>query len=306
MADPKLRVVKGARWAFSLCCAGYSFYKVFPYLWPDSHAHLSKEKYEKLSDRRLLDECQRLVSGMKLQNADRLNLVVSKEQYSYPESHGWLKTGGGAYISLPRSFLPSAAFSSTVESADLFDKLSRIMRPTQEMRLFVLAHELNHVKRGDSLIAELLQPLGAWLGYMTYGHVLLKRSLLFPSVTNSLLMSVGLASIYVLARVCLGLFTHWSEMKADEDAALMGEPFARGGVQFCDKMMMVNQAVRDLNPVTRFVFTEDGENSADLINPRFCARRKKLEEIRLWWVRERTQDERKEVLSELADITGTR
>lgn len=227
---------------------GLAGYRFVHYVMPDAHAQLPAKK---LDDPMLLREVETIARALGVENLDRLHLFVYGG-YS-PRSHGYVGSPGGAFLTIPEFYVRGHVYPGKSRFG-WDEQLYRTLRPDDATRRFNLAHEISHVKRGDSLISDsIMFGLGGLIVNARSRYLQVSSG---PAIARLLLLLALSATFSVSAS---RFYLRWAEFKADKDAANLGEAFAKGGVQFCDKLVLARRLLHKELKYGSLTFSHDGE-----------------------------------------------
>ncbi|XP_028394231.1 uncharacterized protein LOC114518441 [Dendronephthya gigantea] len=224
---------------------------------------------------------------MNISHPDKVKLFINNGSSSI--SVGSTLLPGGAAIGISRLFLYTD-LQEISESGLAFkgkkinlhtkagEKLSNALLFNEEELKFILAHELSHLKNLDFTTNCFLP---AWWLYFTYRAVPIVSVNLPPNVLLKIAVQcfLWLSSYWIFRHQNISLH-HNREFAADEQAAMLGVNYIKGGISATLKKMKVNETLRGMNGSDgRMLYSVEGNDLKDWAHPKLSERLRKLEEI---------------------------
>ena len=229
---------------------------------------------KELDDEVLRRDVMQVAADMQLENLDRLTLTTHKGYY--PITHGCLGLPGGAYLSLPEFYSRNHMYESrTGTRFDVEEQIYRALRPGDAVRNFCTAHELSHLRRGDSLKREALFFLAGGLVVNWRASTRLRMS----SIHSALMTTAWIASAYIAGSICTIFYDKHAEFRADRAAAEIGPGYAEGGIQMCDKFLMAHKLIYEHYKYGWLSVAPDGERYFSLGKPLYSHRQHRIRKI---------------------------
>ncbi|CAB4005327.1 transmembrane 177-like [Paramuricea clavata] len=230
---------------------------------------------------------EEVAKKMNLSHSEKVKLFINNGCSSVSVGSTWLP--GGAAIGISRLYLYTD-LEQLSESGLVFKgkklnldskagkKLSKALLFNDEELKFILAHEVSHLQNLDFTTNCFLP---AWWLYFTYRAIPIILANLPP---NSLLKiavqgSLWLSSYWIFSRQNTTLH-HNREFAADQNAAMLGVTYVKGGINATMKRMKVNETLRGLNRQDgKNLYSIEGNDLKDWAHPKLSERLRKLEEI---------------------------
>ncbi len=230
---------------------------------------------------------EEVAKKMNLSRPDKVKLFISNGFSSI--SVGSTGLPGGAAIGISRLFLYTD-LEELSESGLVFkgkkinldshagQKLSKALLFNEDELKFILAHEANHLKNMDFTTNCFLP---AWWLYFTYRAVPIVVANLPPNALLKIAVQCSLWFLsYWIFRQQNTTLHHNREFAADENAAMLGIKYVRGGINATIKRMKVNETLRGLNGEDgKNLYSIEGNDLKDWAHPKLSERLRKLEEI---------------------------
>ena len=228
-----------------------------------------------------------VASKMNLPHPGKVKLFINNGFTSNSVGSTWLP--GGAAIGISRLFL-YADLQDLGESGLLFKgkkinlgskagkKLSEALLFDEDELRFILAHEISHIKNLDFTTNCFLP---AWWLYFTYRAIpVVVANLPSNSVLKAIVQCSLWLSSYWLFRQQNTMLHHNREFTADENAAMLGMNYVKGGINATMKRMKVNETLRVLHGEDgKSLYSIEGNDMKDWAHPKLSERLRKLEEI---------------------------
>lgn len=178
----------------------------------------------------------------------------------HPVSAGvpWLPAG--AQIGIPANFNSTPDDLSGITNRTIFingktvdwssdsgSALKEALVFSQEAQKFAIAREVARLQSGGPVLSAAVAPLclgGVWVYSVVLKQVLGLHAgpVLFRVVANAVALGLGAVS-YFLTSDAVG---QWLDFSADRHAAGVSRDYAKGGVEFYDKILSRNKTLRSL------------------------------------------------------------
>ncbi|KAK7938500.1 hypothetical protein WMY93_001826 [Mugilogobius chulae] len=178
----------------------------------------------------------------------------------HPVAAGLPVLPSGAHVGIPANFNSSAADSRGITDRTVFingravdwssaagSALSHALLLSERAQKFAVAREVARLDGGLPAVSAAVAPAcvgGVWLYSVVLKQMFALHSgpVLFRAAVNALSLGLGLVS-YFLAADAVGQFVDYA---SDRRAAAVSQDYARGGVEFYDKLLSRNKTLRTL------------------------------------------------------------
>ncbi|KAM8750065.1 transmembrane protein 177 isoform 1-T2 [Acanthopagrus schlegelii] len=256
---PLLAAGCGGVFAANLC------YHVFPDMTfrPLYQAWFKKEPVTLLEN--LEDVFQQVLKDYGISSPNNFSAFASFGFHPVSAGVPWLPKG--AHIGIPANFNSTADDPSGITNRYIFingktvdwssddgSALKEALVFSKEAQKFAIAREVARLQSGGPVLTAAVAPF--CLGGVWVYSVVLKQMLglhvgpaLFRGVANVVALGLGGVS-YLLTSDAV---SHWIDFTSDQRAASVSRDYARGGVEFYDKILSRNKTLRSL-------MGEKGEN----------------------------------------------
>lgn len=112
---------------------------------------------------------------------------------------------------------------------------------------FAIAREVAHLQSGGPVLSAAVAPLclgGAWVYSVVLKQVfgLHGGPALFRGMANALALGLGAVSYFLTSDAV----NQWNDLSSDQRAAKLSRDYAKGGVEFYDKILSRNRTLRSL------------------------------------------------------------
>uniref|UniRef100_A0A3Q3GKM2 Transmembrane protein 177 n=1 Tax=Labrus bergylta TaxID=56723 RepID=A0A3Q3GKM2_9LABR len=193
--------------------------------------------------------------------------VSSPKNFSAFASFGFHPVGAGvpwlpkgAQIGIPANFNsspddPSGIINRTIFingkavdwSSDTGSALKEALVFSLEAQKFAIAREVARLQSGGPVLNAVVAPFclsGVWVYSVVLKQVLGLHSVspLFRGAANIVALGLGAVSYFLTSDAV----SHWNDMSADRLAAGVSRDYAKGGVEFYDKILSRNKTLRSL------------------------------------------------------------
>lgn len=170
----------------------------------------------------------------------------------------WLPAG--AQIGIPANFNSTADDHSGITdlgilmngkavdwSTDAGSALCASLTFSSEAQKFAIALEVVHLQSGGPVLSAAVAPLclgGAWMYSVVLKQVLglYGAPALFRGIANVVALGLG-AVFYFLTSNAVN---QWNDLSSDQRAAKLSRDYAKGGVEYYDKILSRNRTLRSL------------------------------------------------------------
>lgn len=193
--------------------------------------------------------------------------ISSPDQYSAFASFGFHPVGAGvpwlpagAQIGIPANFNSTPDDSDGITNRNIFISgkmvvwdsdtgaaLKQALVLSSEAQKFAIAREVARLQSGGPVLCAAVAPV--CLGGVWFYSVFLKQvfslhggPVLFRAVANAVALGLGAVS-YFLASDSV---SQWTDYNTDQLAARLSRGYAKGGVEFYDKILSRNKTLRSL------------------------------------------------------------
>ena len=132
-------------------------------------------------------------------------------------------------------------------STDAGSALKESLIFSSDAQKFAIAREVVHLQSGGPVLSAAVAPLclgGAWAYSVFLKHVfgLNAGSALFRGIANAVALGLGAVSYFLISDAV----NQWNDLSSDKRAARLSRDYAKGGVEFYDKILSRNRTLRSL------------------------------------------------------------
>lgn len=170
----------------------------------------------------------------------------------------WLPAG--AQIGIPANFNSTADDHSGITnrsilingevvdwSSDAGSALKESLVFSSDAQKFAIAREVAHLQSGGPVLSAAVAPLclgGAWVYSVVLKQVfgLHGGPALFRGMANAVALGLGAVSYFLTSDAV----NQWNDLSSDRRAARVSREYAKGGVEFYDKILSRNRTLRSL------------------------------------------------------------
>ncbi|KAM8857294.1 transmembrane protein 177 [Synchiropus picturatus] len=243
-------------------CGGVFAAKMFYHVFPDSSYRQLYQAWHKgepvtLSDK-LQAVFQQVLKDFGTSSSGNFSAFASFGFHPVGAGVPWLPAG--AQIGIPANFNSTVDDSSgitnrhifingkTVEwDSDLGAALKESLMFSSEAQKFAIAREVARLQSGGPVLNAAVAPAclgGVWVYSVVLKHVFSLHSgpLLYRGVVNVVALGLGAVS-YLLTSDAV---SQWIDSVSDRRAASLSRDYAKGGVEFYDKILSRNRTLRSL------------------------------------------------------------
>ncbi|XP_060909768.1 transmembrane protein 177 [Labrus mixtus] len=193
--------------------------------------------------------------------------VSSPKNFSAFASFGFHPVGAGvpwlpkgAQIGIPANFNSSADDPSGITNRTIFingkavdwssdtgSALKEALVFSREAQKFAIAREVARLQSGGPVLNAVVAPFclsGVWVYSVVLKQVFGLHSIspLFRGAANIVALGLGAVSYFLTSDAV----SHWNDMSSDRLAAGVSRDYAKGGVEFYDKILSRNKTLRSL------------------------------------------------------------
>lgn len=132
-------------------------------------------------------------------------------------------------------------------SSDSGSALKESLVFSSEAQKFAIAREVSHLESAGPVLSAAVAPLclgGAWVYSVVLKQVfgLHGGPALFRGVANAVALGLGAVSYFLTSDAV----NQWNDLSSDRRAAKLSPEYAKGGVEFYDKILSRNRTLRSL------------------------------------------------------------
>ncbi|XP_072541372.1 transmembrane protein 177 isoform X2 [Salminus brasiliensis] len=241
-------------------CGGVFFSNIFYHIFPETTYRRLYQAWSEgepftLSEK-LENEFQQVLKDLAVGSSGKYSAFAAYGFHPVGAGVPWLPSG--AQIGIPANFNGTADDLSGITNrtivingkkvewdSEVGTALKNALLLSRDAQKFAMAREVSRLECGGLLLQAAVAPAclaGAWFYSVTLKQVFrhFAGSLIFRAGVNVVALGLGAVAYFFASDAT----THWLEYHSDKQAASLSRDYAKGGVEFYDKILSRNKILR--------------------------------------------------------------